>query len=131
MLSLIFVLPVSRCAPTHSLTKVGGLGSIVSLTEQGFAGHSTRLRRHATARDCQLNSATQNLLQDAGFRLGDRPRPDRVRPCPKEPERRPADHVTLQIERVADRSVRREKTLRQILGFEALNLSLAPSERQM
>jgi hypothetical protein len=63
-------------------------------------------------RHCQLDSATQNLLQDAGFRLCDRPRPDRVRPCPKDPERWPADHLTLQIERVVDSSMRRQKPLR-------------------
>lgn len=62
--------------------------------------------------NCHVKSATQNLLQDAGFRLSDRPRPDRVRPCPENPERRPANHVTLQIERVVDRGVRRQNPLR-------------------
>jgi hypothetical protein len=39
--------------------------------------------------------------------------------------------VTLQIERVVDRSVRREKTLRRISGLEPKHLSLALSDRQM
>ena len=87
--------------------------------------------RTPIGRDCPLEPATQTLLQDAGLRLSARPRPDRVCPCPKDPERRPADHVTLQIERVADHSVRRQKPLRRIPGLEPEHLSLAPSDRQM
>ena len=82
-------------------------------------------------RDCQLDPAKQNLRQDAQFCSSDRARLDRVRPCPKDPEQRPAYRVTLQIERVADRSTRRQKPLRGYLRFEPEHLSLAPSDRQM
>lgn len=85
----------------------------------------------AFVRSCQLNSAARNLLQSAEFRSSDRPRPDRVGPCAEDPERRPADHVSLEIERVVDRSMRRQKPLRRVSGLEPKHLSLAPSDRQM
>lgn len=82
-------------------------------------------------RDCQLNSTAQILGQDAEIRSSNRSRPDRIRPRPEEPECRPADHVSLKIERVVDRSMRRQKPLSGLSGLEPEHLSLSSSDRQM
>lgn len=47
--------------------------------------------------------------------------PDRVRPCSEEPPRRPAHHVALQVERIADGSVRGEDALSGGGGLEPLH----------
>lgn len=113
----------------------GFLAKVWTQLEQGLAPGGLAYMcmdwRHVAHGDCQLNSSTQNLRQYAEFRLSDRLGPDGIRPCPEDPERRPADHVTLQIERVVDRSVRRQKPLRRISGLEPKHLSLATSDRQM
>jgi hypothetical protein len=69
-------------------------------------------RNDARAGFCQDTSYSQNPGQGAGFRLSDRPRPNSVRPCPEDQERRPADHEALQIERVADRGMRLQEAPR-------------------
>jgi hypothetical protein len=44
---------------------------------------------------------------------------------------RPADHVTLNIEHVLDRSMRHQTSLSGFAGFESEHVSLAPSDEEM
>jgi len=79
-----------------------------NLTSCGKIWRQARLRAHAAA-SAQTESAR----------------------APKKPQRRSADHVPLEIERLVDRSVRGDEALRIGRGLEALHLPLAPSDLQM
>lgn len=65
------------------------------------------------------------------MRLCSRRRPEGIRPCTDQPDRRPADHVSLKVERVEDHSVRGEEALSGGDGLEAPHFLFASPDREM
>ena len=71
------------------------------------------------------------ILAPRAWRCSGRRRsPDRIRPCTEQPQRRPADHVPLEIERVVDRGVRGEEALSGGDGLEVLLYSAWSGQAQ-